>query len=349
MKKTDKKRSVVFWSVNKLISSVESGELDLDTEYQRDVIWIQSKKQLLIDSILKDIDIPKIYLAYFIKGKKYECIDGKQRIASILDFYNNKLKTESREYYKNLPDNGRVFLDYQLSVSIIKDPTKEDISELFRRLNIGIPLNGGELMHAMRGDMRDFIFEDIGKSGPFIGKVGIKDFRFSRETTIAQMTYNSLLFREKRDEFKRARFEDIRDFLNKENHKKFDPSTKKKVKRVHSVLKKLQNLFGKDASKLNRKSAVVSAYLFCEEIIEKKSGKHLGEFPTFYLRLLDEMKQQADLIKVYKTPTKKILLEGFQKNLQQASVEGYSMKRRQEFLEKAFAHYLKTDEIIGDK
>ena len=61
------------------------------------------------------------------------------------------------------------------------------------------------------------------------------------------------------------------------------------------------------------------------------------------------MKEQANLIKAYKTPTKKILLEEFQKNLQQASVEGYSLKRRQEFLEKAFAHYFKKGEIIGDK
>lgn len=348
MNKIDKKRRVETWPAKDLISKVESGELDLDTEYQREVIWPKEKQALLIDSILKDIDIPKIYLAYFVKEKRYECIDGKQRIASILEFYNNNLQATTGENYKNLPEN-RIFLDYGFSVTIIQNPTKEEISELFKRLNIGTPLNGGEQINAMRGDLKDFIFKDIGRSGPFIGKVGMKEYRFSREIALAQMVINSLPFREEKSEFVRARYEDIRAFLERDGHKKFNSSTKKGVDKVSATLKKVEDAFGDSVSKLNRKSAIVSAYLFCEMMIEKKREKDLTKFAEFYLKLLDEMKQQADLIKAYKTPTKKILLEGFQKNLQQASVEGYSLKRRQEFLEKAFAHYLKKGEIIGDK
>lgn len=350
MNKTDKnkKRRVEPWPVKDLISKVESGELDLDTEYQRDIIWSKEKKALLIDSILNDIDIPKIYLAYFAKEKRYECIDGKQRIASIIEFYNNNLQATAGEYYKNL-SNNRIFLDYEFAVTIIQNPTKEEISELFKRLNIGTPLNGGEQINAMRGDLKDFIFKEIGRNGPFVGKVGMKEYRFSREIALAQMVINSLPFREREKEFVRARYEDIRAFLERESHKKFDASTKKKITKIQTTLKKVEDAFGNDIAKLNRKSAIVSAYLFCELMIEKKKEKDLTKFAEFYLKLLDEMKQQADLIKAYKTPTKKILLEEFQKNLQQASVEGYSLKRRQEFLEKAFAHYLKKGEIIGDK
>lgn len=351
MKKNNKKRMVLSWPIKDLISFVSSGELDLDTEYQRDVIWSKGKKELLVDSILKDIDIPKIYLAYFTKEKRYECIDGKQRIASILDFYNNNLQTQSKEYYSKLTkisdQDQSVFLGYEFSVSIIPDPSNKDISELFHRLNIGVHLNGGEMIHAMRGNMRDFIFNRIGKNGPFVGKVGIKSYRFSREIAIAQMIINSLFFR-KEGKFRRARYEDIRNFLNEEKNAKFDLSVKNKVNRISLMLKETENAFGKNISKLNRKSAVVSAYLFCEEIIEKKSGKNLKEFAAFYLQLLDEVRQQADLIKDYKIPGKKILLDRFQKNLQQASVEGYSIKRRQEFLEEAFGYYLKKGEIIGD-
>lgn len=346
MKRIDKKRDVQFWSVKKLISSSDSGELDLETEYQRDPIWKDDKKSLLIDSILKDIDIPKIYLAYFTKEKKYECIDGKQRIASILGFYNNNIPTTSGEYYNELPDQD-IFLKYDFSVSIIKDPAIEDISELFLRLNIGVPLNGGELIHAMRGKMRNFIFKEIGENGPFIDKVGMIDFRFSREIALAQMIINSLFFR-KNIEFVRARYENIRDFLNEEKNKKFDSSTRKKVDKIHSILKRIEGAFGKDITKLHRKSAIVSAYLYCEEIIEKKNGKNLKEFAVFYLQLLDETKQQADLMNKYQVPKKRILLDRFQKNLQQASVEGYSIKRRHEFLEEAFKYYLKTGKIIGD-
>ena len=347
----NKKRWVEAWPVKDLISKVESGELDLGTEYQREVIWSKEKKALLIDSILKDIDIPKIYLAYFVKENRYECIDGKQRIASVLEFYSNDIQATAGEHYKNLPNN-RTFLDYEFAVTIIQSPAKEEISELFKRLNFGTPLNGGEQINAMRGDLKDFIFDKnkgIGRDGPFIGKVGMKEYRFSREIALAQIVINSLPFREKGGGFVRGRYEDIREFLEKDGHKKFNSPTEKKVNKISATLKKVEDAFGDSISKLNRKSAIVSAYLFCEMMMEKKREKALKKFAEFYLKLLDEMKQQADLIKAYKTPTKKILLEEFQKNLQQASVEGYSLKRRQEFLEKAFAHYLKKGEIIGDK
>ena len=198
---TDTKRRIEPWSVKKLISFIDSGELDLDTEYQREnIVWDKTRKQLLIDSILHDIDIPKIYYAYFTDDKHYECVDGKQRITSILDFYNNAIRLESGEFYSNTPNISKTsqsdFLDYEFMASVIINPTDEAISELFSRLNIGKALNGGELIHAMRGEMRDFIFEkDNRKSMPFISKLGIKSFRFSREIAFSQMLINSILFR----------------------------------------------------------------------------------------------------------------------------------------------------------
>ena len=273
----NKKRVVDSWPVKDLISRVESGELDLGTEYQRDIIWPKEKKALLIDSILNNIDIPKIYLAYFAKENRYECIDGKQRIASVLEFYSNDLQATAGERYKNLPNN-RIFLDYEFSVTIIQSPAKEEISELFKRLNFGKPLNSGEQINAMIGDLKDFIFsknKGVGRDGPFIGKVGMKEYRFSREIAIAQIVINSLPFREKKDKFVRARYEDIRAFLERDGHKKFNSSTEKRVGKVLATLKKVEDAFGDSTPKLNRKSAIVSAYLFCEMMIEKKREKKL--------------------------------------------------------------------------
>lgn len=346
MTKSNKKRNVEFWKTKDIIAEVESGKIDLDTEYQREMIWAKDKKSLLIDSILHDIDIPKIYLAFFPKDNHYECIDGKQRIASILEFYDKKLKTSSGEYITELRDD-KDFFDYEFSVSIITNPRDEDISTLFYRLNLGDLLNGGERIHAMRGDMRNFIFNTIGENGPFIGKVGMRSYRFSRETALAQMLINSIFFRE-RDSFVRARYEDLFEFLKKDENKSFSKEVVQKVKKMEDILKEIEKVFGENISRLSRKSAIVSLYLFCEEIIVNDKGKNLSDFPIFYLQLLGEMKEQADLIKNYKEPTKKVLLEKFQKNLQQASVEGYSIQRRHEFLRDAFEHYLKTGKIIGD-
>lgn len=346
VEKTNRKRTIEAWSVNDLISAVDAGNLDLDTEYQRDPIWDKDKKALLIDSILHDIDIPKIYLAYFTAENRYECIDGKQRIMSILDFYNNIRQTASGEYYKDLKDKS-IFLNYKFTVSILQDPTDDDILNLFYRLNIGKPLNGGEMIHAMSGNMRDFVFNTIGKNGPYIGKTGIKEYRFSREIAVAQMIITSLFFREGA-KFSRARYEDIYEFLRKKENSDFNTTVKEKTNKIHSILKKTEDIFGKKASKLKRKSVILSAYLFCEEKIEKGDGNSLKVFPVFYIKLLEEMEQQSKLINKYQIPNKKILLDRFQRNLQQASSEGYSIEARHKFLGEAFAYYIRTKEIIGD-
>src|SRR5438046_9464162 len=62
--------------------------IDLDADYQREKIWSRSDQEKLLDSIVQNIDIPKIYLAK-VDGSEnfdYECIDGKQRMTTVLSF-----------------------------------------------------------------------------------------------------------------------------------------------------------------------------------------------------------------------------------------------------------------------
>ena len=63
--------------------------IDLDADYQREKIWSREDQERLIDSIIKNVDIPKMYLARLEGGENYdfECIDGKQRIATLLNFF----------------------------------------------------------------------------------------------------------------------------------------------------------------------------------------------------------------------------------------------------------------------
>src|SRR5260370_2141304 len=63
--------------------------IDLDADYQREKIWSTRDQQLLLDSIIRDIDIPKLYLANVEDNKQfdYECIDGKQRMVTLLTFF----------------------------------------------------------------------------------------------------------------------------------------------------------------------------------------------------------------------------------------------------------------------
>ena len=69
--------------------------IDLDADYQREKIWSREQQLKLMDSIIKNIDIPKMYLAKVAGDENFdfECIDGKQRMSTLLSF----LKPEPEE------------------------------------------------------------------------------------------------------------------------------------------------------------------------------------------------------------------------------------------------------------
>lgn len=86
---------------------------------QRDFVWTLEQKRELINSILIGRHIPHCAIVNIVDPKDdskdiYQIIDGKQRLSSMIDFYENKFTIiiDNKEYYFNdLPN------DYQLAIS----------------------------------------------------------------------------------------------------------------------------------------------------------------------------------------------------------------------------------------
>src|SRR3989344_6843071 len=80
---------------HKPISSIVRRESKIDPkpEYQRSPVWSKKQKQLLIDTIMRDLDIPKFYLRA-LKDSTYdwEVVDGQQRLRSIWEFRKGEYK-----------------------------------------------------------------------------------------------------------------------------------------------------------------------------------------------------------------------------------------------------------------
>jgi uncharacterized protein with ParB-like and HNH nuclease domain len=128
-------------------------ELDLDVylptkdkNLQRGLVWTLLQKQALIFTILRDHKIPPFVVIEDEKerGKKYkwQVIDGKQRISTIFQFFNNEFSITHKgvEYfYKDLPtdckkqidsyDSWTVTVHYSYKGEEITDQTKIDIFE----------------------------------------------------------------------------------------------------------------------------------------------------------------------------------------------------------------------------
>ncbi|MCL1096173.1 MULTISPECIES: DUF262 domain-containing protein [Shewanella] len=139
--------------------------------YQRDSIWSTEKQSFLIDSILKNIPIPPIFLHLTIDdstGKtSFAVIDGKQRLTSIIAFIKGEITSssdgdDSPLYVENLAgiefkdldkeiyrDIRRDFWRYSIPIEYIDSDDKETIDAIFDRLNRnGEPLQGQELRRA---------------------------------------------------------------------------------------------------------------------------------------------------------------------------------------------------------
>ena len=342
--------------------------IDLDADYQREKIWSSKQQQELLDSILREIDIPKIYIVKVENNKQfdYECIDGKQRMTSLLRFFKPddekqplKVRHYNKEYTYNEfkikhPTDAESIENYELSFTIYKDLDDEFVRTIFRRLQLGIRLNSGELLKTRTGTIRDFIYKEIGNDGPFFRITGLSEKRFSRPFTLAQICVNSFA-KAKNGQFNRARLQDMEDFFEE----KHDLSYKdKNLDRIRKVLEKMDNAFGDKGRIISSRAVAVSAYLFCEELLaedeKKKEGKKdsLIIFASFFSEFLNEISRNMKLLSEYKKPTNSLILEEFQKYVLQASVEAYSIKRRHEFIKKAFDYYRDSktkDKIIGSE
>lgn len=61
------------------------------------MFWNQKDKELLLDSIFKNIDIGKFVLIHISdeewhkRGLGYEILDGKQRLNTLIEFYENRI------------------------------------------------------------------------------------------------------------------------------------------------------------------------------------------------------------------------------------------------------------------
>lgn len=326
--------------------------IDLDADYQREKVWSRQAQEKLIDSIIKNIDIPKIYLARVkdTENFDFECIDGKQRMATLLNFYkpeptgDNPLTVDiAAERYtyerlkSELPTLARKVDEFELSFVVYPEDIEEElIREIFRRLQLGVRLNSGEMLKTHSGTLRDFVYKEMGTDAPFLRLTNLSEKRFSRQFTLAQICINSFARSESGD-FVRARYDDLEEFFKE----KYKISKKdENLVRIREVLKTMEKHFGENANSISSRAVAVSAYLFVEGLFSHDKSDLIPRFAEFFVALMEEVKDNLKLLRDFEKPVNATILEEFHKYISQASVEPYAIKRRDQFLGRAFEHYL---------
>jgi Protein of unknown function DUF262/HNH endonuclease len=167
-------------------------------DFQRPPVWGTNQKQLLVDTILRNYDVPKLYWRRTgSKPDTYDVVDGQQRLRAVWDFFdgNFKLPKDAEPIngeavanctYVELPDELRSHFDvYPLDIVVLEDTDEDEVREMFLRLQNGTSLKAQEKRNAFPGKMRDFVRELALHS--FFKNVGFANARFSFDHVAAQL------------------------------------------------------------------------------------------------------------------------------------------------------------------
>jgi hypothetical protein len=111
-------------------------------------VWGHKDKNFFLDTIFNNYPCPAIYLQKEITDDKivYNVVDGKQRLQTVINFYNNKMKISKNfsdpklasKKWKDIESNSELryrFFNYSFSVEQLESEDDAQWDEVFNRVN----------------------------------------------------------------------------------------------------------------------------------------------------------------------------------------------------------------------
>lgn len=240
---------------------------DLQPDYQRQSeIWSEEKRQLFVDSLINEYDVPKLYFHRLSAGaapsKRFAIVDGKQRLETIRGFLANEFALADdftdaqadsaadaaagktyRELTEKHPDLAGRLTQRCLDIVVIETADKEIIEELFSRLNEAVPLNAPEKRNAFGGAMPPIIRRLVREHAFFTRRLPIENTRYKQFDLVTKF-----LFLADKSTFaatkKRALDDFVRGFRDGKGATKNVARARKLSKRVRGILDRMAKVFG---------------------------------------------------------------------------------------------------------
>ena len=159
--------------------------LNLIPPYQRLSVWNRDKSERFIDSIINGFDIPKLYFHWISPragneprlgghSPRFSVIDGKQRLLALWAFIDGEIKLPSDFVFfddESIKAGGATYTDliknfgtlrarfdsYDLPITVVYADDDDFIEQLFRRLNLQMPLSAPEQRNAFGAPLPYFI------------------------------------------------------------------------------------------------------------------------------------------------------------------------------------------------
>ena len=124
------------------------GKLDIRPPYQREFIYSDKQRNLVINTVFKNFPLNVFYWAVKKDGN-YEVIDGQQRTISICQYINGDFAYEDRYFHNLQDDEQEKILNYKIMVYFCSGTDSEKL-DWFKTINIaGEQLTDQELRNAV--------------------------------------------------------------------------------------------------------------------------------------------------------------------------------------------------------
>lgn len=345
--------------------NAEKDFINVEPWYQRrGEVWTDQKKQLLIDSILNEFDIPKLYFHAISQSQKqaegsnydYAIIDGRQRLETIWQFIDDQftLSTEFKYFsdssvkaagltYSDLaskyPKLKIRFDAFTLPIICIETDDIELIEEMFSRLNEAVPLSSAEHRNALGGPMAECI-RDIAAHNFFIDRVKFGNKRYQHREVAARLLFieYSLQSSNKIIDTKKPYLDDMVKKYKEKKTKDLPPLSQLKESAAN-ILSELRSVFAPKDDLLRSQATIPVLYLLTKQALLNNEMQKISRarIVEFYAEVSENRLKAEDDI----TQANFELLE-FDRMTQQGTNDAASIRERVRIL----AGYLNVNSAL---
>lgn len=164
-----------------------TGKLEIQPDFQREVVWKKEEQARFIDSLVKQLPIPSMCFSLDYKTQKWKVIDGLQRMSTITNFLgttdwkvaniediHDELKGKTNNALKNGTEEERKIYssveDLSIPVTVIRCSYDEPghmryLFTIFNRLNSGgVRLNNQEIRNCIYSGEFNNLLKEVDRS-----------------------------------------------------------------------------------------------------------------------------------------------------------------------------------------
>jgi 5-methylcytosine-specific restriction endonuclease McrA len=250
-----------------MVQDYWKSQIKIPDVQREDTAWTVEQKQLLIDSIYNNYDIPKFYFRRDnINADIWWLLDGQQRLTAISDFLEDKFplggdvtsipNSIHNKKFSELSPADKSNIKTRTLDFVIMVCSDEEEEDLFLRLNKGTPLNAAEKRNAVKGEFKDLV-KMLALHPFFKNKINFPTSRFAVDAVVAQLCV--LALNDSIVDIKGKQIMDV--YLAK---KRF-PEKDKIEKKVSSTLTWMNQIFKKKETYL-KKYNIWSIFIFHNNI-----------------------------------------------------------------------------------